>query len=161
MGNGQSADAAVAPEVMAKCTLPPEAVKALIKAFRKHTSGKNSKGSTVWRQDFYTVLAALPPHLRGDSILFDNSEVLFDTLDTNHGGTRTLRHHLPRLLARLQVVWLIIITTVSPAVDLDELLLGLSVLATGTMEEKATRTYSLPFPVITTASLLTLCVCRV
>jgi Ca2+-binding EF-hand superfamily protein len=92
----------------AQCHLPPEQVKQLVKAFQK----KNKKGKPINRDVFMHVLSKLDYSLRAKSPLLvnhENLDVLFSMLDVNHDG----------------------------ALDVSEVVLGLSILAMGSLEEKA------------------------
>lgn len=102
------ANNSVPAELAAQCHLSPDQVKHLVKAFQK----KNKKGKPINKEVFMHVLGKLDYSLRAKSPLLvnhENLDILYSTLDVNHDGT----------------------------LDVSEVVLGLSILAMGTLEEKA------------------------
>jgi hypothetical protein len=138
MGAGQS----IPPELAAQCHLPPEQVKQLVKAFQK----KNKKGKPINRDVFMHVLSKLDYSLRAKSPLLvnhENLDVLFSMLDVNHDGARTCVASLQGLLFFASLTHsrsLACVCVCGHTVDVSEVVLGLSILAMGSLEEKAERT---------------------
>jgi len=92
--------------------LTTEQVHKIILTIRKSKYVKNKKGQPLTKSDFSSLLSEILSEYRSSNPLlfsYSNRDMLYDFFDTNHDGS----------------------------IDMEELILGLSIMSQGTIDEKA------------------------